>query len=296
MIMNRRNYLHVMGGLALASWPFTEGWSKTTKGRKKNILLFTKSSQYQHDVVKRKNGQLSHAEQVITRLGKQNNFEVTATKDGRIFDTDLDRYDAIFFFTQGDMTPGIDGHPGISTKGKTALLDAIESGKGFVGTHCASDTFHSQGASDQNQPYDQRDPYIQMIGGEFISHGPQQKGTLTVAADQTPGINPLKNGLDIVDEWYALKNFSRDMQVILVQDTRDMDGDDYLRPPYPQTWARNHGKGRVFFTSMGHREDVWTNPNFQQILLSGLSWAVGDLKVSLNYNFKTATPLANQLA
>ena len=86
------------------------------------------------------------------------------------------------------------------------------------------------------------------------------------------------------------------MQVILVQDTRGMDGDDYLRTPYPQTWARNHGKGRVFFTSMGHREDVWTNPSFQQILLSGLSWAVGDLKVSLNYNFKTATPLANQLA
>ena len=135
-----------------------------------------------------------------------------------------------------------------------------------------------------------------MIGGEFISHGSQQKGTLNVAADQTPGINPLKNGLEIVDEWYALKNFSDDMQVILVQDTRDMDGDDYLRPPYPQTWARNHGKGRVFFTSMGHREDVWTNPNFHQILLSGLSWAVGDLKVSLNHNFKTATPLANQLA
>ena len=51
--------------------------------------------------------------------------------------------------------------------------------------------------------------------------------------------------------------------------------DDALpAPPYPATWARMHGKGRVFYTSMGHREDVWTNEKFQQVALGGFSWVL----------------------
>ena len=46
-----------------------------------------------------------------------------------------------------------------------------------------------------------------------------------------------------------------------------MEGPSYKRPPYPSTWARMHGKGRVFYTSMGHREDVWTSPEFQAVLI-----------------------------
>ena len=51
--------------------------------------------------------------------------------------------------------------------GKEALLNFIRSGKGFVGFHCASDTFHSQG--------DKVDPYIRMCGGVFNFHGKEQK-------------------------------------------------------------------------------------------------------------------------
>ncbi len=56
----------------------------------------------------------------------------------------------------------------------------------------------------------------------------------------------------------------------LVQETNGMKDADYDRPPYPATWARKHGEGRVFYTSMGHREDVWTNPIFESILIGGL--------------------------
>ena len=66
--------------------------------------------------------------------------------------------------------------------------------------------------------------------------------------------------------------------MILVQATQGMDGTDYQRPDYPATWARMHGKGRVFYTSMGHREDVWTSPIFQAVLLGGISWASGNVK------------------
>ena len=60
-------------------------------------------------------------------------------------------------------------------EGKTAFLKAIAEGKGFVGCHCASDTFHTPGKRDENQERDKLDPYIAMLGGEFIVHGAQQK-------------------------------------------------------------------------------------------------------------------------
>ena len=61
----------------------------------------------------------------------------------------------------------------------------------------------------------------------------------------------------------------------LLQETAGMKGPKYQCPPFPATWAKRYGKGRVFYTSMGHREDVWTGKIFQQILLGGLSWALG---------------------
>jgi type 1 glutamine amidotransferase len=50
------------------------------------------------------------------------------------------------------------------------------------------------------------------------------------------------------------------------------------------------GKGRVFYTSMGHREDVWTNPLFQQIILGGMAWAVGNVEAEVKPNLMEACP------
>ena len=55
--------------------------------------------------------------------------------------------------------------------------------------------------------------------------------------------------------------------MILTQECDAMKGPMYQRKPYPETWARMEGKGRVFYTSMGHREDVWTKPEFQALAL-----------------------------
>ena len=71
-----------------------------------------------------------------------------------------------------------------------------------------------------------------------------------------------------------------------VIDAPAMKGLEYQRPPYPTTWARREGKGRVWFTAMGHREDVWTNPVFQQILVGGIRWALGDVNADISPNIK----------
>src|SRR5690242_7201662 len=93
-----------------------------------------------------------------------------------------------------------------------------------------------------------------------------------------------------MEEWYTLKDFSKDLHVLLVQETQGMDGAPYTRPPYPATWARMHGKGRVFYTSMGHREDVWENPLFQDILFGGISWAVRNVDANVKPNIEKVTP------
>jgi hypothetical protein len=74
----------------------------------KKILFFSKSSGYEHDMIKQHDGQLSEAEKILADLGEKNNIEFTFTKDGSVFTPDnLARYDAFFFYTTGDLTqPG----------------------------------------------------------------------------------------------------------------------------------------------------------------------------------------------
>jgi type 1 glutamine amidotransferase len=129
-----------------------------------------------------------------------------------------------------------------------------------------------------------------MLGGEFIKHGPQQKAKLQVTSTALPGYDKLGSTLELTEEWYSFKDYADDLHVFLVQETEGMSGDDYQRGPYPATWARRHGKGRVFYTSLGHREDVWNNASFQQILFSGLGWAAGNIEADLKPNIGQVAP------
>jgi uncharacterized protein len=74
-----------------------------------------------------------------------------------------------------------------------------------------------------------------------------------------------------------------------------MKGDAYRRPNFPQTWVRTHGKGRVFYTSLGHREDVWTNPFFQALAQGGIAWVMSKFDFDIRPNIDAVTPSANVL-
>jgi type 1 glutamine amidotransferase len=293
MTLNRRQMLFATG-LALIGAPATRRALAADKGSPKKVLFFTKSSGFQHSVITRKDGKLSLAERILTELGKEHGFEVVASKDGRLFDPDkIGQWDAFAFETTGDLTtPGDkdDGAP-MSADGKKALIDAVRGGKGYVGMHCASDTYHS--------PKDRLDPYIEMVGGEFIRHGTQQKARIDVVDAAFPAARAYGRSFEIMEEWYALKNFQDDLHVIMVQNTKDMDKTVtaknkgnlvYDRPNFPETWARMHGKGRVFYTSMGHREDVWESPLYQGLLIGALNWATGKVEVSVEPNVSQVTP------
>ena len=295
--MNRRTLLIRSGAAAagLALGPFRS--ESTPRAKRKQVLMFTKSSGFEHSVIKREGEKLGFAEQLLTDLCDRRDIEVTCTKDGTIFTPEkINRFDAFFFYTSGDLSkPGTDGNPPITSEGKAAFLQAIRDGKGFIGAHASTDSYHTQpDPPDRSNRYlshgSKSDPYIRMIGGEFIKHGPQQTARMKVVDPRFPGLEKAGDGFELMEEWYSLKDFSPDLHVLLVQETNGMTGADYQRAPYPATWARRHGNGRVFYTSMGHREDVWTNPLFQGILLGGLCWVLQMVDANVSPNLESAAP------
>ena len=177
----------------------------------------------------------------------------------------LKNYDAVIFAnTTGDLP----------VPDKEAFLEWIKSGKGFVGMHSASDTFHGYPA------------FIEMLGGEFKSHGAQVEVDAINQDKDCPACRHLGGTWTVFDEIYLLKNFDRAKVHGLL--TLDKQPNDKTPGDYPIAWIKEYGKGRVFYTSLGHREDIW-DPNwkgqrknseeisrqYQQHFLGGIKWALG---------------------
>jgi uncharacterized protein len=278
--MHRREMLLTTGATLIGLSAFPLGWAAAADNKKQKILFFTKSAGFVHPEVDRKktDGKLSCSEKLLTQWGDKSGFDVVCSQDAAIFDGDLDQFDLIAFYTSGNP---------VSAEQKKKLLDAITAGKPFVGIHSASDTFVVKGPD--------IDPYIAMVGAEFSTHDDQQKAKNLVVSPNFPGMKGLGESFELMEEWYPFTKFAKDLHVILVQETKGMKGPHYQRPPYPATWAHMYGKGRVFYTSLGHREDIWTNSIFQQILLGGIAWALGNAKAEIPPNIDKVTPEANTL-
>ena len=274
--MKRREMLLTAGAAVVGLPAFPFGWVAAADKKKQKVLYFTRSAGYVHSVVDRGGKELAYSEKALIELGEKNGLDVVCSQDPTVFDGDLGQYDLIVFYTSGNVLP---------PEAKKKLLDAIEAGKGFVGIHAAADSFRTEGI----------DPYIATLGGEFLTHASQQNAKMKLVDPKFPGTAGLGDGFEATEEWYAFHKFAPDLHVILVQETEGMHDAPYERPAYPATWARMQGKGRVFYTSMGHREDMWTNPGFQQVLLGGIAWALGNVEADVTPNIAQVTPKANEL-
>ncbi len=273
------------------------------------VLYFTKSAGWEHSVVKRgEMGEASYSERVLDRLGEAHDIAFTFSKDGSLFSPEyLAQFDVVFFYTSGNLEMvGTDGNPPMSPAGKRALLGWVAEGGGFVAVHAGSDCFHTYERYDGNPPQELRkhryetngeasDPYVKMLGGEFINHGPQQSATVRNIDPAFPGFGQLGAELTVHEEWYSLKEFSPINHVLMVIETEGMEGSDYARPDYPIAWAKPYGSGRVYYNAMGHREDVWDAAYFQEMLLGALGWAGGRAEAALQPNLLEAAPGAHKL-
>jgi hypothetical protein len=196
-MLKRRELLRMLGAAAFLGWSSTlpPAGRAAEKPSGKKILMFTKSSGFEHSVIKRSGDRLSFAEQILIDLGKHHGFEVTATKDGRVFSgREISLYDVFFFYTTGDLTTlGTDRNPPMSPQAKRDFLNLIYSGKGFVGVHCATDTFDTSGNRLDPSSQSNLDPYLRMIGAEFLNHDQQQKGVVQIADTRFPGFKSVGN-------------------------------------------------------------------------------------------------------
>ncbi len=325
-MLTRRDLLKAgaVGAIGALSASPLVAWSQevaasTQPGKGKRLLFFTKSQGFPHSVVTRKNGpdgkpltgpnDLAAAEKTVKEWAENAGYTIEISKEGSIFTPEnIATFDAFIFYTTGFLTepPGTqyksDQTSAMTPEGKSALLKAIEEGKGFVGLHSASDTFESPDRKTDPvtlAPEDWKaakiDPYNHMLGAEFTSHGSQQFATIRVGSKTFPGLTDLKE-FTIQEEWYAYTNMGSDLHVILVQDTTTMKTTNgqrekqYQGPAYPETWARLHGKGRVFYTGMGHRDDVWSNPLYKQIVMAGLAWSTRVIDGAVPANIHEVCP------
>lgn len=220
------------------------------------VLYLTHSAGFRHEV-------LPLSQRIFRTLGDEAGwFEVTATEDcAQITADNLQQYDAVAFYTTGELP--------LSEQQKADLLAFVNSGKGFVGIHSATDTFY-------------RWPeYGRMIGGYFDEHPWHEEVTIRVEDRDHPATRHLGESFVITDEIYQFKNWSRaDLHVLLSLDPTsvDLDNDSVHRQDrdFGIAWTRTQGKGRVFYTALGHRPEVWQDARFQQHLVEGLRWAIGD--------------------
>jgi uncharacterized protein len=238
--------------------------AQSPSNQKKHLLVLGEEKGYRHESV-------SHAMATIERLGKQTGLwdttirtdtEVLTKKKLEYNAKNLNSFDAIFFFTGGDLE--------MDAQQKADFISFIhDDGKGFIGVHSAAITFTKW------------PEFVDMVGGTFDDH---PWGTfdapIIVEDPKFPGMPQWPHSFMLKDEIYQMKDFSRDkVRVLMRLDASKLD----LTTPrvhrtdhdFAVTWAKMYGRGRVYYSTLGHPEDNWDDPRLQQMYVEAIKWAMG---------------------
>jgi type 1 glutamine amidotransferase len=214
------------------------------------ILLFSKTTGYRHDSI-------PDAIAVITQLGADNGFQVDATEDGNAFtDDNLSQYQAVvFLMTTGNV---------LDDDQKAAFERFIQAGNGYVGVHSASDTEYDWVW------------YGQLLGAYFSSHPDIQQAEIDVQDFNHPSTWFLPAVWVRTDEWYNFRTNPRDngVDVLATLDESTYHGGQ-MGEDHPIMWYHEFDGGRSWYTAMGHTSESYYEPLFQECLLGGILYAMG---------------------
>ncbi len=231
---------------------------------RKKLLVLGEEKGYRHDSV-------SHAMATIERLGRETGLwdtwirtdtEVITKQKLEYNAKNLNDFDAAVFYTGGNLE--------MTDRQKADLLSFVrDDGKGFVGIHSATITF-------MDWP-----EYREMLGGFFDEH---PWGTfdapVMVEDPKFPGMQQFPASFTIRDEIYQMKDYSRDkLRVLMRLDPAKLDLNNKrvhrADRDFAVTWAKMYGKGRVYYSTLGHPEEVWDRPDMQKMFVEGIKWALG---------------------
>jgi uncharacterized protein len=206
------------------------------------VLVVTATKGYRHESIET-------AEMVLTQISRRTpSFEIAFAREekdmARMMTADALRGFKVVMFVNSTGE--------LALPDRNALLQWVRTGGSLVGVHSASDTWHEW------------PEWIEMLGGEFLEHPPEFLADIVVE-DQTHPATAGLNSLMFVEEIYSFKNFHRDRVRVLLS----------LRGAHPLAWWQRYGSGRVLYTALGHRIDVWELDWFQKHLAGAIQWGLG---------------------
>ncbi|MBI1353324.1 MAG: ThuA domain-containing protein [Acidobacteria bacterium] len=255
--MARRSLLPLLLLLAVSA-------SAQEAPRKKRILFLGGSEAYAHDAV-------SHAMYTMAKIGQDSGlFEVRFHTDMELVTKqplkgnkkNLDWFDAVMFYTQGDLP--------LTDQQKADLMSFVkEDGKGVLAAHSGTDSFRESWPE-----------YVEMIGGAFNHHPWHEEVRVLVDDRSFPATRHFFPSFRITDEIYQLNRYSRDkVRVLMRLDPHSVDltkkGVERTDGDFALTWVRNWGKGRVFTSVLGHRPEVWDRYDIQKMWMEAAKWVLG---------------------
>jgi type 1 glutamine amidotransferase len=194
-------------------------------------------------------------------------FPVEKENCGRINAETLKNFDIVLFFTTGSRKSQLPAP--LTDDELNDLMTWVKNGGAFAGTHCGSDTLYDT-------------PYGGLVGAFFKTHPAGiQKIRVHVEDPNHAAAKGFTDAMEFADEMYIFTDasFSRDrLHVILSIEKGSFNpGKNAARSDndYAISWCQQYGKGRSFYTSFGHRKEVWKDPRFQEHLMGGLKWSLG---------------------
>jgi type 1 glutamine amidotransferase len=255
--MKRSSYLSL--ALALLSS------SPLCHAAEKKILVYTRNytpdgKGYVHD-------NIQTSVDAIKKLGAENGFAVDSSDDPAVFTAEnLKQYKALVFSSSNNEAFANDAQ-------RDAFKSYVETGGGFVGIHSAS-------GSERKWPW-----FWSMLGGKFARHPKMQKFVVRVQDPNHPSTRSLPATFEWTDECYYSDNINPDIKVLLVTDPAKLDDPKKAEYPgdrfgdaLPLAWYHNVGKGRAFYTALGHKKEHYADPILSKHVLGGILWAIGDKK------------------
>lgn len=222
------------------------------------LILVTQSADYVHDVVKREGGP-SRVERTFDELARRSGlFTVDWTEDVTTLSPQRIRAARIIvFYTTGNLP--------LTDEQFDAFEQWLKDGGAFLGIHCATDTLASHPR------------YPQIIGAKFDGHPWEADATVTIKVHEPDweACKPYAPGATFQEEIYHFKDFDPTQVRVLM--SLDMSRTE-LKKPYhvPIAWCKSYGRGKVFYTELGHRDDVWASERYQAHLIGAIQWLLGD--------------------
>ncbi|NIJ44267.1 type 1 glutamine amidotransferase [Wenyingzhuangia heitensis] len=213
-----------------------------------SILVFSKTAGFRHKSIE-------SGKQAVQKLAVKNNWKVVYSEDSNLFnDQDLSKFDILFFLnTTGDI---------LNESQQNAMKSFFAKGKGFVGTHSATDT-------EKDWPW-----YVDMLGATFKSHPKQQKATLHINKEHGhQAVAHLNNKEEFFDEWYNFKDpVAKHVNVLATLDESTYSGKQ-MGMVHPITWYHHYDGGRVFYTGLGHTNAAYSDERIVKQIEEGIKWA-----------------------